>query len=113
MQSEVDLSAYALQTDLDAYSTTAELTRRSRADGGYEFTGGFTDRTTGQAGASAIGSNVNYTREMVNEDRWLRFGFDPTQQASLDTAYWASPLLGHHWLACLAACTCPQAWQLV
>lgn len=92
VQSEVDLSAYALQTDLDAYSTTAEIDEKvTRADGGYEFTGGFTDRTTGQAGASAIGTNVNYTQQMVNEDRWLRFGFDPAQQASLDTAYWTSP----------------------
>lgn len=61
------------------------------ADGGYEFTGGFTDRTTGQAGASDIGSNVLYTQEMVDADQWLRFGFDTTQQAAIDVPYWTDP----------------------
>ena len=62
-----------------------------RADGGYEFTGGFADRTTGQAGASAVGSNVSYTQEMVDNDRWLRFGFDSAQQVTNDSAYWTEP----------------------
>jgi len=62
-----------------------------RSDGGYEFTGGFADRTTGTAGASDVGSNVFYTQDMVNADRWLRFGFDTTQQATNDSAYWAEP----------------------
>lgn len=61
------------------------------AEGGYEFTGGFTDRTTGTAGASDLGSNVQYTQEMVDEGRWLRFGFDATQQASNDNPYWSDP----------------------
>lgn len=59
--------------------------------GGYEFTGGFTDRTTGTAGASDVGSNVNYTQDMVNENRWMRFGFDATSQANNDNAYWSDP----------------------
>ncbi len=62
-----------------------------RSDGGYEFTGGFADRTTGTAGASDVGSNVLYTQDMVNSDRWLRFGFDTTQQATNDFAYWTEP----------------------
>ncbi len=62
-----------------------------RSDGGYEFTGGFADRTTGTAGSSTAGSNVLYTQEMVNADRWLRFGFDSTQQATNDSAYWTEP----------------------
>ena len=62
-----------------------------RSDGGYEFTGGFADRTTGTAGASDVGSNVLYTQDMVNADRWLRFGFDTTQQATNDFAYWTEP----------------------
>lgn len=61
------------------------------AQGGYEFTGGFTDRTTGTAGASDLGSNVLYTAEMVDEQRWLRFGFDATAQANNDFAYWSEP----------------------
>ena len=60
-------------------------------EGGYEFTGGFLDRTTGTAGASDVGSNVDYTQDMVNNDRWLRFAFDPTQQATNDVAYWSDP----------------------
>lgn len=59
--------------------------------GGYEFTGGFTDRTTGQAGVSDDGSNVLYTQAFVNEQRWMRFGFDTTQQAANDVAYWSDP----------------------
>jgi hypothetical protein len=61
------------------------------ADGGYEFTAGFADRTTGTGGASDVGSNVSYTQDMVNNDRWLRFGFDSTQQATNDVAYWTEP----------------------
>ena len=61
------------------------------ASGGYEFTGGFTDRTTGTAGASDVGSNVLYTAEMVDEQQWLRFGFDTTSQANNDSPYWTEP----------------------
>lgn len=57
------------------------------ADGGYEFTGGFTDRTTGQSGANDLGSNVQYTQAMVNLEQWYRFGIDTTQQAANDVAY--------------------------
>ena len=59
--------------------------------GGYEFTGGFTDRTTGTAGASDVGSNVQYTQAMVDDSRWLRFGFDAASQATNDSPYWTSP----------------------
>lgn len=61
------------------------------SDGGYEFTGGFTDRTTGQAGASDVGSNVSYTQALVDEQRWFRFGFDTAQQLANDVPYWADP----------------------
>ena len=61
------------------------------ASSGYEFTGGFADRTTGTAGASDVGSNVNYTTEMVSARRWLRMGFDATQQATNDVSYWTDP----------------------
>lgn len=58
---------------------------------GYEFTGGFADRTTGTAGASDVGTNVSYTQAFVNAQRWMRFGFDPSQQATNDFAYWTDP----------------------
>ena len=61
------------------------------ATAGYEFTGGFTDRTTGQAGASDVGSNVFYSQTEVDNNRWLRFGLDSSQQVTNDVAYWNDP----------------------
>ena len=61
------------------------------ATAGYEFTGGFTDRTTGTAGASAEGSNTFYTQDLVNNHRWMRFGIDSTQQLANDDPYWSDP----------------------
>ena len=56
-------------------------------DTGYEFTGGFEDRTTGQSGANDIGSNVQYTSTMAQDGTWYRFGFDAARQAANDVAY--------------------------
>ncbi len=72
-------------------SSASGIAVSEQSDGGYEFTGGFADRTTGTAGSSDVGSNVLYTQEMVNAGRWLRFGFDSTQQATNDSAYWTEP----------------------
>ena len=58
--------------------------------GGYEFTGGFADRTTGQTGASDIGSNVEYTAAMVSNEDWLRFGFSSERQLANDAPYWGN-----------------------
>lgn len=58
------------------------------ASGGYEFTGGFTDRITGSSGANDIGSNVSYTQAMADAGQWYRFGFDATRQQANDTPYW-------------------------
>jgi len=55
--------------------------------GGYEFTGGFTDRTTGQSGANDLGSNIQYTAQMATDNSWYRFGFDRTRQVANDIAY--------------------------
>jgi len=71
--------------------TSSVYADAEKSDGGYEFTGGFADRTTGTAGASDVGSNVLYTQDMVNSHRWLRFGFDSTQQVTNDSAYWSDP----------------------
>lgn len=66
-----------------------QLGRQMRS--GYGFTGGFTDRTTGQAGASDIGTDVSYTQDMVDNDRFMRFGFDGTRQEEVDVPYWTEP----------------------
>ena len=66
-------------------------TQVNAAQGGYEFTGGFADRTTGTAGVGQIGDNELYTQDMVNTGRWLRFGFDPAKQAANDQPYWSDP----------------------
>lgn len=63
---------------------------REAADGGYEFTGGFTDRTTGTAGVSDVGTDVEYTSAMVAAQSWLRFGFDSDAQDSNDSPYWSN-----------------------
>lgn len=59
-----------------------------KSEGGYEFTGGFTDRTTGQSGATDVGSDVEYTSTMVSNNAFLRFGFDTARQTANDTPYW-------------------------
>ena len=74
-----------VQYDLE---TGQFLTRSNEATTGYEFTGGFTERTTGTAGASDVGSNVSYTSDMVAAQQWLRFGFDTASQAANDQEYW-------------------------
>ena len=48
-----------LKDQANSNATDAEG-RISSASGGYEFTGGFTDRSTGQSGANDLGSNINY-----------------------------------------------------
>lgn len=63
-------------------------TQIDRSRTGYEFTGGFTDRTTGQAGASDIGTDVEYTATMAANKSWLRFGFNSARQLANDQPYW-------------------------
>lgn len=55
-----------------------------QSDGGYEFTGGFTERTTGQSGANDLGTNFQYTEAMATAGTWKRFGFDTTRQVAND-----------------------------
>jgi len=71
------------QTTLDS------ALRESQA--GQEFTGGFADRTTGQSGATDLGTNVQYTQAMVTDRRWYRFGFSQAQQVANDVPYWTDP----------------------
>ena len=61
---------------------------------GYEFTGGFADRTTGQSGANDLGSNVQYTQEQADARVWRRFGFSAAQQATNDVEYWGESRSG-------------------
>ena len=66
----------------------ADLTAyRGQGDGGYEFTGGFVDRTTGSTG-NLIGDNIQYTSEQAEAGVWRRFGFSSAQQAINDVEYW-------------------------
>jgi hypothetical protein len=69
-------------------TTNIDQTNIQSANGGYEFTGGFTDRVSGAAGASDIGNDVEYTQAMVDSNAWLRFGLDATRQQANDTPYW-------------------------
>lgn len=88
---ESGVTVAKLLKTLDAYPTVSSGAESVTSDGGYEFTGGFADRTTGAAGSSEIGSNVSYTQALVDSDTWLRFGFDAAQQAANDFAYWSEP----------------------
>lgn len=75
-----------LYLDSDGNLSVGEAARS-----GMEFTGGFAERTTGIAGASDVGSNVQYTAEMVAASRWKRFGFSSAQQLANDQPYWTDP----------------------
>ena len=68
----------------------ADRLEGEKGQGGYEYSAGFADRTTGLSGVSSIGSNVSYTSDLVATQTWMRFGFDVTQQANNDFAYWTS-----------------------
>ena len=61
---------------------------------GYEFTGGFSDRTTGQSGSSDLGSNIQYTQAQADAGIWRRFGFSATQQLANDVEYWGETRSG-------------------
>lgn len=54
---------------------------------GYEFTGGFAERSDGQSGADDLGSNVQYTNEQADAGIWKRFGFSRARQEANDVAY--------------------------
>jgi hypothetical protein len=78
----------SLSTTLTDYTPLTSLKKAS----GYEFTAGFADRTTGTASISAIGSDVEYTAQMVTDKRWYRFGFSSAQQLANDNPYWSDPV---------------------
>ena len=71
-------------------------------EGGYEFTGGFQDRLTGQSGANDFGTFVAYTQAMADAQdgqgnkvgKWLRFGFSRAAQEANDAPYF--PVSGSH-----------------
>jgi len=56
--------------------------------GGYEFTGGFSDRTQGSSGISTLGAYIAYPQSYVNDQRWYRFGFNTISQVANDNEYW-------------------------
>ena len=79
----------SVQIRAGASASTSAMLEQSKS--GYELTGGFTDRTTGTAGASDVGSNVQYTKSMVQSDTWLRFGIDNESHVRNDIPYWTDP----------------------
>ena len=62
----------------------------SLSGSGQEFTGGFEDRTvaSGQSGANALGSNVQYTTAQATAGQWNRFGINTARQQANDIEYW-------------------------
>ena len=62
----------------------------SEGIGGYEFTGGFSDRVNelGQTGANTFGDFIAYTQGMADAGLWRRFGFSELSQLNNDVAYW-------------------------
>ena len=75
--------------DLTGYATTASVeTRVERADGGYEFTGAFAERLSGQSGSNDLGTFVSYNQDDVNHSRWKRFGFSTAANQANDNQYW-------------------------
>lgn len=85
----LDLSTLNLAgLDLSQFDLTPLQTPVAQELGGYELTGGFADRTTGATGASDLGTDVQYTSQMVADRTWLRFGFATAQHLANDKPYW-------------------------
>ena len=74
----------------DSAQVVTNTTNIIGAKGGYEFTGGFTDRVSGTAGASDLGNDIEYTQTMADANAWLRFGLDTTRQTANDQPYWGN-----------------------
>lgn len=85
----VSINSNGMIPGVNASGVTVNQTAVDAASGGYEFTGGFTDRTTGSTGSNAIGNSVSYTSTMVANSSWLRFGFDSGRQITNDSPYWS------------------------
>lgn len=71
-----------------------QAARPTLNDAGYELTGGFAERTTGQSGANDLGTNVQYTQAQADAGVWKRFGFSSTQQVANDVEYWGETRQG-------------------
>jgi len=69
--------------------TAVERQQILKSNGGYEFTGGLTDRITSGQAVTDIASNVQYTSTMVTNQTWYRMGFDSTKQIANDAPYWS------------------------
>lgn len=52
----------------------------SGATGGYEFTGGFLNRSNA----------VTYTQAQADAGTWMRFGFSSSKQSTTDSPYWGN-----------------------
>lgn len=91
-----DANEAELMRDLIAGTVTSGDSDRTAAGAttGYEFTGGFEERSTGQSGADDLGSNVQYTNAQADAGIWKRFGFDRDAQIANDVAYFPVPAEG-------------------
>ena len=70
------------------HAVVAEVGQKGTGgEGGYEFTGGFSDRLAGQSGGNTFGTLVGYTQEMADNNRWLRFGFSESAHDANDQPY--------------------------
>jgi hypothetical protein len=59
-----------------------------KSNGGYEFTGGFSERLSGQSGSNDLGTFVAYNSDDVAHKRWKRFGFSSAANQANDNQYW-------------------------
>ena len=82
-------------TTCDRISTdpTIVTLKKEEGSGGYEFTGGFLDRTSGSTG-NLISDNFQYTGALAASGTWKRFGFSSAQQAINDVQYWGETTQG-------------------
>ena len=72
---------------------TVVTLKKAEGAGGYEFTGGFIDRTSGSTG-NLISDNFQYTGALATSGTWKRFGFSSAQQAINDVEYWGETTPG-------------------
>jgi len=72
---------FAIRAAGPRYQGEPESSLSSR--GGYEFTGAFSDRV----GANEFGTLVAYTQDMVDNNRWMRFGFSDAARIANDVPY--------------------------
>ena len=85
---EEDTGSLKVGNGSSNYNDIEYVGSSSEGKTGYEFTGGFAERTTGSSGANDLGSNVQYTAAQATGGVWKRFGFSTARQIANDVEYW-------------------------